>query len=295
MASQDHTLVPRLRATAIPLLVIALTVLAPARPLAAQEAEVCPLPVDGQPFRQPVALRPGINGVLSTNLVVDLNTHPCIPQWSDGSAWSYDTHAVRSYGVTLDPAQPEKLTQMIPGPSFRIRKTYLKDPGRPPGPDNPIVRMGDQLQIELRNELPNNRLPARQCLPVTYAACEPQAGTLLQCVASKTTPQIDGVPDGGLPLRQAGAAAVEGARVLPRRGRHQPPLPRQPHLAPAAPRLRAAQPLLREPDRPATTAARHRERQGRVPVQPGPPALEPVRRALTGTTRTSTARPRSSC
>lgn len=190
MPSQGPASVPRPGAAWLPLLLIALASAGlSASPAAAQTAGTCPLPVAGQPFRQPAVLRPGINGVLSTNLVVDLNTRACIPTWDDGNAWSYDTHAVRSYGVALDPSRPDELTQMIPGPTLRIRKTYLEDPARPPAPDNPIVRMGDQVQIELRNELPNNSLPAGQCLPVTYAACEPTPGQLVQCVASKTTPQ----------------------------------------------------------------------------------------------------------
>src|SRR4029453_19568120 len=61
----------------------------------AQTSGACPMPVDGQPFVQPFVLRP-TNGVLSTTLVVNLNTSPCLPQWN-GSSWVYAQGSVRSY------------------------------------------------------------------------------------------------------------------------------------------------------------------------------------------------------
>ena len=135
----------------------------------AQGPGTCPLPVEGRNFTQPLVLRP-TNGVLSTPLIVDLNNYPCLPQWN-GSSWVYAQGAVRSYWLAPDPSKPTNLQPLIPGPTLRVRKTYLKDPSKPPGPDNPVVRMGDQVQIDLKNQLPNNPFDSHACVPATYRVC----------------------------------------------------------------------------------------------------------------------------
>jgi FtsP/CotA-like multicopper oxidase with cupredoxin domain len=134
----------------------------------AQTSGACPMPVDGQPFVQPFVLRP-TNGVLSTTLVVNLNTSPCLPQWN-GSSWVYAQGSVRSYFLEKELPFPQQQA-MLPGPTMRVRQTYLKDPSKPPGQDNPIVRMGDQVQILLKNQLPNNPLDSHACVPATYRSC----------------------------------------------------------------------------------------------------------------------------
>jgi|SoiMetStandDraft_2_1073263.scaffolds.fasta_scaffold08317_3 FtsP/CotA-like multicopper oxidase with cupredoxin domain len=134
----------------------------------AQTSGACPMPVDGQPFAQPFVLRP-TNGVLSTTLVVNLNTSPCLPQWN-GSSWVYAQGSVRNYFLEKELPSPQQQA-MLPGPTMRVRQTYLKDPSKPPGPDNPIVRMGDQVQVLLKNQLPNNPLDPHACVPATYRSC----------------------------------------------------------------------------------------------------------------------------
>src|SRR5262245_23508523 len=82
----------------------------------AQPAGACPMPVDGQPFAQPFVLRP-TNGVLSTALVVHLNTSPCLPQWN-GSSWVYAQGSVRNYFLEKELPFPQQQA-MLPGPTMR--------------------------------------------------------------------------------------------------------------------------------------------------------------------------------
>ena len=122
-----------------------------------------------QPLQQPHEIH-AQNGVLDTTLVVRFKTHECILGWDTklnggkGGLTVEPTMELRTYGYPIDPSKnvdPENLNDpnlkwTFPGPTYRVRKTYLKDPNHKPGANNPIVKQGDRINVALHNRLTPN-------------------------------------------------------------------------------------------------------------------------------------------
>ena len=181
-APQNRCIRPTSWLALVPLLVL------PALPLAAQHdhmvmrsnADVAamigcdPNKVTGYDLKQPKLIR-SIGGRLDSTLVMDQITHACVPIWiktnqpnTNDGYWAWDTGAsLKTYGSPKveSPNDWTDLEWTLPGPSFLLRKTFLKDVTQPPGPNNPVVEQGSRVTLLLHNQLPNDPYPYDACRP----------------------------------------------------------------------------------------------------------------------------------
>jgi FtsP/CotA-like multicopper oxidase with cupredoxin domain len=132
----------------------------------------CPLQKLNCPLRQPPMLFP-TNGVLDTSLTVAMREVKCVPQVAQSpnppaaSAVTWKTMQLRNY------SSPATSGGALQGPTWRLRKAILADPGKPYDPvSNPIASPGTRLRVLLRNSLPNDpAVPIDSCRPLQYTVC----------------------------------------------------------------------------------------------------------------------------
>jgi FtsP/CotA-like multicopper oxidase with cupredoxin domain len=131
-----------------------------------------PSKVYGNDLVQPKIIRTQ-NGRIDTTMVIDQVTHACIPVWDKVNGWVWDPNAsLKTYGTpkVTSPQDWNNLEWTLPGPTFLMRKTYLKDVLQPPGPTNPVIEQGSRVAILLRNQLPNDPYPYDECRPKTVTS-----------------------------------------------------------------------------------------------------------------------------
>jgi FtsP/CotA-like multicopper oxidase with cupredoxin domain len=94
--------------------------------------------------------------------------------------WGWQAQRLRPYGSPKDPTKPinpsdpndPNLRWGYPGPILHARATTLKDPTRPPGPANPVIKQGTRLKVKLYNYLPPMSFAeAMECNPAQYQMC----------------------------------------------------------------------------------------------------------------------------
>lgn len=144
----------------------------------------CPLQKLSCPLVQPPTIFP-VNGVLDTRLTVTLREARCVPLVAQSStipseaSVQWATMELRNY------ASPVTSGGALQGPTWRVRKAILEDPGERYDPvENPIATPGTRLRVLLRNSLPNDpATPLGGCEPALFPVCSDNPTQVCACAA----------------------------------------------------------------------------------------------------------------
>jgi FtsP/CotA-like multicopper oxidase with cupredoxin domain len=141
----------------------------------------CPVQKLNCPLVQPPTIS-AVDGVLDTSLTVLSRTASCVPLIganANPTAVQWATMQLRNYASPANPGGA------VVGPTWRVRKAVLANPGQVFDPvTNPVATPGDRLRVLLRNSLPNDPgVPLDGCRPVVFPVCSDNPTQLCSCNA----------------------------------------------------------------------------------------------------------------